>query len=291
MRTYSRTVSWLLTVLVIATFQILDHTAVSQVASLPSVEGEGPAQMPRFAIISVRETQRMTFQEGMSADGYAGNGVNLNHLIMEAYGIPQLDRLVGTPKWSSERRFDIQAKVDDPDIPILSKLSPQQQRTMLKQILTERFQLTMHEEERVQPIYVLTAMKKPGPFLERSRLNDADSESLTRPVRIIHRLKKGQLTEERFTMPDFANQLAGILHRVVVDKTNLDGLYDIQIDWNPDDALPTMSDASDINRSDSPKTNPSIFTALQEQLGLKLSAAKGPARVWVIDHVELPSEN
>lgn len=287
MRTFPKATPWVF-LCVIAALQM--PTQVSSQTTLPQSAGvEQAVQLPRFDVVSVRETKSPIFQETLKADGYVGRGVNLNHLIMKAYGIPQLDRLAGTPAWSTGKRFDIQAKVDNADIPANSKLSAQQHGEMLKQILVERFQLTMHQEERVQPIYVLTVSSKPGPLLEKSRLNDGDSAPPS--VRVIHRLKRGQLTEERFTMSDFANQLSGILHRFVVDQTNLDGLYDIQIDWNPDDALPTASGAADSSQPDSSNTNPSIFTALQEQLGLKLRASKGPVTVWVVDHVELPSDN
>ena len=84
-------------------------------------------------------------------------------------------------------------------------------------------------------------------------------------------------------MAGFADLLSSSLHMDVVDDTHLDGLYNLQLDWNPDETTGQASDEAE--------DKPSIFTAVREQLGLKLTSSKGPVKVWVIDHVELPSEN
>lgn len=285
-----RVIRWALGVGVVAALQLSLEVATAQ-AVRPGVQGEAAVPLPRFSVVSVRETKSPIFREELRADGFSGTGVNLTRLIMESYGIPQLDRLVGLPTWGIGKRFDVQAKVDDADVPAIAKLSAPQRRAMLQQVLAERFKLTMHEEERMQPIYLLTAAKTPGPLLQKSRWNDPQSGLPTSPGRVVRRQKRGQLTDERFTMADFANQLAGVLHKGVVDQTNLDGPYDLQLDWNPDDALPAANNSANSNVSDSGATGSSIFTALQEQLGLKLKPSKGLVRVWVIDHVELPSDN
>lgn len=277
---------WVISVSIMAALQLPAHTAEAQETPTSRIQDEQAVQVPKFSVISVRETNGSIVHEGLQADGYTGIGVNLAQLIMEAYGIPQLDRILGLPTWRNEKRFDVQAKVDDADVPVLAKLSFPQRRTMLRQILAERFHLTMHEEERVQPIFLLTANAKLGPSLEKSPADDPNSSLPKGPVRVIRHSRRGQLDLERFTMTDLAQQLSGLFHKQVVNQTNLDGLYNLQLTWNPDEMASTASDASL-----SSNTDPSIFTAIQEQLGLKLKPDKGPVRVWVIDHIDLPSDN
>jgi len=109
------------------------------------------------------------------------------------------------------------------------------------------------------------------------------------------RVGRGQLTAQAVPMTPFANMLSQQLQRTVVDKTGLTGKYDIELNWTPDQGAEPMFKGPDgaPQRSDAApdSSGPSIFTALQEQLGLKLQSAKGPVETIVIDHVEMPSEN
>jgi uncharacterized protein (TIGR03435 family) len=261
-----------------------NQAAFSQSQSTPgSGVGVGAAAAPRFDILSVRETHIPIIHESFPADGYMGQGVYLSLLIVEAYKIPVFDRIIGLPAWYSNKRFDITAKVDPAEVPTLQKLSYPERRTMLRQILAERFQLKMHEEEQTRPIYVLTSAGKAGPLLRRSPTPDPTSGIPPVSYPTVHGSRRGQLKVENASMTKVAELLSSSLHLDVVDQTHLDGLYDLELDWNPDE---TASPASDTAAD-----KPSIFTAVSEQLGLKLSSSKGPVKVWVVDHVELPSEN
>lgn len=265
----------------------LVQAAVSQAPPASSTTREQAVQIPKFDVISVRETKGIIISESLRADGYYGVGVNLLQLIMEAYGIPQFDRILRAPEWRIDKRFDVQAKVDDPNS--FSKISAQEERAMLKQVLAERFHLAIHEEQQEQPVYHLISMGKLGPSIQRVELKDPTDISSSLPV--IRRSRRGQLTAEQFTIARFANQLSGIAHRDVVDQTNLGGLFNIELTWDPDYGKVYTQDATNSSGSESPQTGSSIFTALEDQLGLKLTNAKGQVKVWVIDHVELPDSD
>ena len=110
------------------------------------------------------------------------------------------------------------------------------------------------------------------------------------------RVGRGQLTAQAVPMTSLANMLSQQLHRTVLDKTVLTGKYDIELNWTPDQGSEPMFKGAEGSpqRADAAapdSSGPSIFTALQEQLGLRLQSAKGPVETIVIDHVEMPSEN
>jgi len=281
--------SWFVRVFVLCLLQAQCGTALSQNPTLSNAPLEKPAVLPRYTIISVRETKGVVFQQSQMPDGFVATGITLNQLIMTAYKIPQWNRLDGGPSWKFDKRFDVQAKLDDSDVGRLSKFSRQERDEMLKQILEERFKLSIHEEKRVEPIYVLTVSSKLGPKIELSPTSGTDGKSRIQ-YPIVHSTK-GQLVGEQFTMSSLANQLSTIMHRFVADETNLQGRYDFKLSWEPDDEQPKAEGSLETSPVGRYTTNSHIFSALSEQLGLQLKAAKGPVEYWVIDHVELPSEN
>jgi uncharacterized protein (TIGR03435 family) len=138
---------------------------------------------------------------------------------------------------------------------------------MLQTLLADRFKLRMHNETKQLSVYSLVPAKT-GP-----KLQEADGLG---GVSIGRSLVRGTMTTSVL-----AKQLTLILSRTVVDDTGLKGTYKIALTWAPDDQAAARTDDSD----------PSIFTAIQEQLGLKLQSSKGPVQVFVVDHAEQPSEN
>jgi uncharacterized protein (TIGR03435 family) len=167
--------------------------------------------------------------------------------------------------------FDIVAK------PEAKADSGKQNRQMVQTLLADRFQLQFHRDVKELPVYVLTVAKN-GPKLQEAK--DARHGIAGRPRSIE---SKGA------DMPALAATLARRLGRTVIDKTGLTGLYDFTLTFSPIDA-PAVGPAGQL----SPETDsaePSIFTALQAQLGLKLESSKGPVAVLVIDRAEKPSEN
>ena len=220
-------------------------------------------------------------------------------LIALAYGTnrfnvwPQDDWLSGGPAWLSADRFDLQAKVDDATVPKLHALGDDERvdymKSMLRSLLAERFNLKVSREVRDLPVYALVVAKR-GPNLVSSTAPDKKQGNHVMTSR-------GLIECTGMPIPLLADALSHELHRKVIDKTGLGGKYDFKLRWTPDQssvAAPTRPEGSG-PETDSPAppdaSGPSLFTALQEQLGLKLESTKGPVDVIVIDHIEKPSEN
>jgi uncharacterized protein (TIGR03435 family) len=213
---------------------------------------------------------------GGHGDRFMAQNYSLKMLLQYIYDLNE-DSIVGIPSQLDSKRFDIAAKISDPDLDVLKKLSPEQERLMILPLLTERFQLKTHMETRTGSIYELVVAKG-GPKLKPS----ADQDS--HPNCSMGTNSNGynsKITAKCQPMASLAKVLSGQLHRSVIDKTALTGNYDLTLQWTPDGA-PASTEAD---------SSPSIYTAVQEQLGLKLQSAKAPVEVLVVDHAATPSEN
>ncbi|HEY4088665.1 MAG TPA: TIGR03435 family protein [Bryobacteraceae bacterium] len=163
--------------------------------------------------------------------------------------------------WLRTDRFEILAKASDPvDNPLLMK--------MLQSLLAERFHLALHSEVRPIPVYLLSVSPK-GAKLQESHAEEAVTNSTGNNSEL-------RMDARKITMAHLAEVLARYMDRPVVDRTGIAGAYDLKLEWA---------------RGDSSETLPSIFTAVQEQLGLRMTADRAPADVLVIDQVEKPSGN
>jgi uncharacterized protein (TIGR03435 family) len=286
--------------------------AGSLAVAMPRVQGQtgaapgGTAQpdvtadikVPPFDVVSVKPNKS---ESGMvrvmgKQDGYSASNVSLKMLIQGAYGI-RADLISGAPSWADSARFDIDAKVADSDVDALKKLSPEQRRLILRPLLADRFKLKVHIETKQLPVYELV-LAKGGSKLTEATPGNTYANGIKGPDGVARggmmRVGPGQLTAQAVPMTGLANMLSQQLSRTVLDKTGLTGKYDIELYWAPDQADPVFKgpDGSLPKGDAAPDSSgPSIFTALQEQLGLKLQSAKGPVETLVIDHVEMPSEN
>ena len=220
-------------------------------------------------------------------DGYSvGNGT-LKSLIMDAYNV-KWDSIVGGPDWIGTNGYDIDAKVTPAADAPPPKLTNAQRRQMIQSLLADRFKLIIHNETKDAPIYELD-LAKGGSKLPESTPNDGFAKGIKgidgNPVPIGYpmQLGRGRLFGQAVTIASLIDDLTRELKRPVVDKTGLTGKYDISLEWTPDA----------MTASDSPTgaSGPSIFTAVQEQLGLKLTSTHGPVKTLVIDHVEPPTPN
>jgi uncharacterized protein (TIGR03435 family) len=207
-------------------------------------------------------------------DGMTLTGATVRVLIADAYGL-DTPNIVGGPSWIDSTKYDVNAKFDQAVAAKLSPLSPQERvkqiLAMLRPVLAERFGLKAHPEMRVKRAYALVLAKgapKFGPAPFASGVVDQHEVQAS--------YNGHQWTVNREPMSFLALQLSRIpdVGRNVIDQTGLKGDYKFTFDW-------------------SSKTDPdvSVFTALEEQLGLKLEPAKAPVDVFVIDHIEQPSEN
>jgi uncharacterized protein (TIGR03435 family) len=197
-------------------------------------------------------------------------------LIYNAYNVRSVhDYPPGMPAWADNDRFDIDAKTNDDTVAAIRKLSNKEQeqltRDMLQSLLADRFQLRVHYESKIRPDYELV-LAKGGTKLKALPSNQKPGWGKS---------DHGNLLLRNKSIADFANFLSfsNVVGRTVVDKTGLIGNYDFNLKWTPDDQQGT------------PDAGPTLFTALEEQLGLKLEPAKGPVDTLVVDHVEKPSEN
>jgi uncharacterized protein (TIGR03435 family) len=242
-------------------------------------------QLPEFEVASIKLNKSGSGSSHSSFDHgrYSATNEGIKGLIQYgAYGTPG-PQIEGGPAWLASERFDIEAKVDDATAVKMEKLGPeersQMKRQLIEQLLADRFMLAVHWETRELPVYALVRARV-GAKLTRS--SDTSGSSGTSS-------NLGHLKASGVTMARLAETLTGILYRevgrVVVDRTGLEGRYDLTLEWSPEDG----SSSSASNDSQSP--GPSIFTALEEQLGLKLESGKGPVKTLVIDRVEQPSEN
>lgn len=205
--------------------------------------------------------------------------LSLRDLIQFAYGIPS-SQILGSPAWFDSTMFDIDAKSDlavDVQLHALSSAdAAHQKQLMVQALLADRFQLKAHDEMRELPLYALVAAKG-GPKFRPSKISGTTID--TYPARL-------HIAGSDDTIAILARELARILDRVVLNQTGLTGRYDLNLRWTPDDRP-----APPLNGEPDPNAPPNIFTAIQEQLGLKLESRKGLVPVLVIDHVEQPSPN
>jgi uncharacterized protein (TIGR03435 family) len=215
------------------------------------------------------------------AAGFTARNATLRGVIQEAYDLKD-DGLLGGPDWVGSERYDINAKPESP-------VSDERARSMLQTLLVDRFQLKVHHETRLLPVYALT-VGKDGPKLKEG----ADSNGVMRPSgppsgpppRAGYcggsMVSFGRMTSRKVSIQKFAGTLSEIMGRPVLDMTGLTGVFDVDLRWTPDETQFGGKAKTDDSGA------PSIFTALQE-LGLKLDARKGSVDVVVIDHGERPS--
>jgi uncharacterized protein (TIGR03435 family) len=202
------------------------------------------------------------------------------------------DRIFGIPAWAKTARFDIEAKVAPEDVTKLKAMKMDERREMLVALLLDRFAMKDHPETKELPLYNLVVAKG-GVKMTASKPDPAGSEGKGN-----HRMMagRGHFESEGTGMDALTRSLSSVVGRTVIDKTGLAGNFDYKLDWTPDDAPPPMPksaspDASGAGTAATETSGPSLFTAIQEQLGLKLEAVKGPVDVIVIDQIEQPAAN
>jgi bla regulator protein BlaR1 len=221
-------------------------------------------------------------------------------LVRTAYGVQDF-QISGGPTWFNADNYDIEAKMDSAIVDKMGKLSPGQRNIetlrMLQSLLVDRFKLSLHRETRELPVYALV-IAKDGPKFHEARPGDTYPNGMMGPGGRpagpgLAEPERGKLVGQAVSLSYLAEVLSGEnLGRTVLNRTGLAGDYDFTLQWTPDqDRAPTSGHQSTDNASSSESTWPSIFTAIQEQLGLKLESQKGPIEVLVIDHAEKPLEN
>jgi uncharacterized protein (TIGR03435 family) len=235
---------------------------------------------PAFEVASIKPNNTAANNSLIHFDPgrLTAENVPASFLIIWAYHV-RMFQLSGGPGWINSEKFDIAAKLDE------AGASSEQVQKMVQTLLEDRFKLQLHRETKEHPVYMLVPAKSGI----KVRTSTADCEALARedPPGQPSRRQCGawfrgsdQFTGTKISMSAFVEDLANLLGRPVVDKTGFTSDFDVTLQWSP-----IEQDTSDAAAS------PAIFTALQEQLGLKLESGKGPVETLVIDHIEKPDAN
>jgi bla regulator protein BlaR1 len=250
------------------------QTVAAQTA--PTSQADVPATKPlTYDVVSIRQNNSESGNSDMTTghNRFSAQNVSLKQMVEFAYDIRE-DMISGISGPVESARFDVEAKVLEPDSGPPPKLTDKQLEKMLIPLLADRFQMKAHTEIRSLPVYELVLVKG-GPKFKPSTGDPQNSSMNMNGVD-----NKKDLTAKGASMVYLAGALSDEVHRTVIDKTELKGGFDLDLKWAPAD----LSDSQ-------PGSALSIFTALQEQLGLKLQPAKGPVPTLVVGHVEMPSEN
>jgi len=261
--------------LVLAACLALIPSALGQ--AVPPAQSSSSANATAYDVISVKPSKWGC--DVMSLNSPPGRLTircyQLRRLLFIAYSIRLDAAIPGMPRWGDSVPFDIDAKADETTTDAMNKLTQREQgnqtQLMLKAILVDRFKLRVHTETREAPVYNLVIAKS-GLKLKPTHEGDQPGGYYSWGSGHIQ-VRGGPIASLVYCLSE------GLADRTVVDKTGLTANYDIDLHWTPDDQEST------------PDAGPTLFTALEEQLGLKLVPSKGPVDKFVIDHVEKPSEN
>jgi uncharacterized protein (TIGR03435 family) len=273
--------------------------AVALTTILGPVHAQSPATS-KFEVATVKLNTSGNFGtliSGPTPERFTTRNAPLSQIIMYAFGV-RADQVVAPPPWTQSQRFDIVAKYPDGPRP-----TPQQVALMVKELLADRFKLQTHQETRELPLYRLMLVRRDGrlgPKLKPVEFDCAAYLAEKGPVAAVAvgdaplcapMIVSGQFIKASVKpLASLTFALATRVGRAVVDTTGLSGNFDFNLEWSPDSsAAAPAGDAA--SRSPSLDERPSLFTALEEQLGLRLESSKGPVDVLVIDHVERPAED
>jgi uncharacterized protein (TIGR03435 family) len=283
---------------------------------------------PAFEVASVKpvDNREVLLQRGLACGFPSGRFIGfgpLRWLIACAYGIPPVrdhQEIVNGPNWLDNDLYDIAAKLGADDVPRAGSLNQQQieeylrrGRLMLQTLLADRFKLAVHREIKEVPMYALVIARRDGRLGPRLRPTAGDcaawiaggrrgappgwqagqppaASDLPCNRQMVNGLA---IRGSAMTSSRLADMLTPRVERPVQDRTGLAGNFDLDLQWRPEQGAPGLPEAPPNPAVGALADNlpTSIFTALQEQLGLKLESTRGPVDVLVIDHVEQPSPN
>jgi bla regulator protein blaR1 len=232
-------------------------------------------------------------------DGLDFRNIPLGILLGVAFGISN-DRITGGPDWIFDR-YDINAKMDAEAADALKKLNPLDRRAarqrMMQALLIDRFKIVFHRDTKELPVFLMVVAKG-GPKLQEGKPADASPEGVG-GTGTLQFGQGGLITYKAMPLSALTQILSQQVGRTVLDKTGLTGRYDFTWQFNQSAApgggrggSPAGGPPGGANPAASADAEPaSIFTVLQEELGLKLDSGRGPVEIIVIDHIERPSGN
>ncbi|MGB7263969.1 MAG: TIGR03435 family protein [Terracidiphilus sp.] len=238
---------------------------------------------PSFDVATIKPSQPGARGKGFGFNGHFRTfNFDVNDMIAIGFGL-HTKQIIGAPDWLATDLYDIDAVPNVPGRPNIKQMGD-----ILQALLVDRFALKFHREQRELPVYAIQ-LAPGGPKMKATTAGPNDPQGFG--FRGL-----GDLAVINMSMKDFAfGMQSAVTDRPVVDQTGLTGRYDFTLKWTPDDsqfaqfrgAVPPQPPAA----GDNPNAPPSLYTAVQEQLGLKITATKAPDDVIVIDHIEKPSPN
>ncbi|MGA1984135.1 MAG: TIGR03435 family protein [Acidobacteriaceae bacterium] len=266
--------------------------------------GEAQHALPpglKFDVVSARldtsGVDHASMQSPQNGDGITIENLTLEWVIDYAYDFQRTELVSGLPEWAKTEKYDITAKVDGADVAAFGKLNQDQRRVMLQAVLEDQFKLKVHRAPMEIPVFALVVGKN-GPKMKQAKPGDTYAGGLKFPNGaaaggdILLPNGPGHFVGQGVSMQALALMLTRIqLGRQVVDRTGLTGKYDFTLRFAPTDAMRPVINGTMQGVPADQSDDPEIFTALQEQLGLRLVPAKAPVEGLVIDHVERPSQN
>ena len=259
------------------------ETAWAIPAPLPKIPPMAANADPSFEVATIKPSKPGQQGKGFGFRGrqFMTMNTNLNDLIAFAYGL-HAKQIVGAPAWFDTDLYDIAGVPDVPGRP-----NEKQAGLMMQKLLADRFQLKFHREKKVLSVYTITVAHD-GPKMKKSTAGPNDGDAF-------YFRGLGDLIVRNMTMAGFATWMqSGVMDRPVVDQTGLTDRYDFTLKWTPDESQFAQFRGTGVKMpatTNDPNAPPGLYTAIQEQLGLKMEATKAPDDVIVIDHVEQPSAN
>jgi uncharacterized protein (TIGR03435 family) len=239
---------------------------------------------PSFEVATIKPSRPGAQGKGFGFRGAQFNtfNTNMNDLVAFAYGLHS-KQIVGAPDWFGTDLFDIVGKPDLPGQPSLHQME-----MMVQKLLPDRFALKFHHEQRELSVYIITVASG-GPKMTKTAAGPNDPQGFG--FRGL-----GDLIVRNMNMKEFASWMqSGVMDKPVVDHTGLTDKYDFTLKWTPDDSqfaqFRGVTGPVPPPVGDNPNAPPSLYTAMPEQVGLKIEAGKAMDDVIVIDHVEQPSPN
>jgi uncharacterized protein (TIGR03435 family) len=265
-------------------------SAQTNPAPAPPAIADPAARPLTFDVVSIKQNKSDSGGAGgrSTPDGDTNINSLLAYQLAPAYGVEPED-IYGLPDWAKNNRYDIQTKVAAENIEAYRKLHHADRERMMQAVFEDRLKLKVHLGSKEVPMYQLV-IAKGGPKLHEAKPGDTYADGIKAPDGTPIGgtgafMGRGSYTGQQVTVPDLLNMLKGPTGRPVIDKTGLTGKYDISLHWAPD------LGASSRGSAPPDDTLPSIYTALEDHLGLKLEPTKGTIPTLVIDHIEKPSEN
>jgi uncharacterized protein (TIGR03435 family) len=256
-----------------------------------------PEPSIRFDVVSIKQSKDRNGPREHSAprdgDGMTFSNVPMAMVILAACEFNNPSLAQGFPDWTLTDRYDVTVKVSDADVAVYHRLSPAQRRMMLRRALEDRIGLKAHMELRPEPVYELTVAKG-GPKMRVATAGETYPNGFkAAPGQTILFTPPGRMVGQGATMAELAARMSDLgdysIGHQAFDKTGLTARYDFTLEWTPDMKGAGDSDAGGAQAGDA--GGPTLFTAVQEQLGLKLAAAKEPVECLIVDHAERPAEN